>query len=50
MRARMAVDKKSRGTHLRFVVLRGLADPVVLTDPAEEHLRAAYEVLAGGSR
>jgi 3-dehydroquinate synthase len=50
LRARMAVDKKSRGTHLRFVVLRGLADPVVLTDPAEEHLRAAYDVMAGGAR
>jgi 3-dehydroquinate synthase len=50
LRARMAVDKKSRGTHLRFVVLRGLADPVVLTDPPEEHLRAAYDVMAGGRR
>jgi 3-dehydroquinate synthase len=50
LRARMAVDKKSRGTHLRFVVLRGLADPVVLTDPAEEHLRAAYDVMAGAGR
>ena len=50
LRARMAVDKKSRGTHLRFVVLRALADPVVLTDPAEEHLRAAYDVMAGGAR
>jgi 3-dehydroquinate synthase len=49
LRARMAVDKKSRGTHLRFVVLRGLAEPVVLTDPAEEHLRAAYDVMAGGA-
>ncbi len=50
LRARMAVDKKSRGTHLRFVVLRGLADPVVLTDPADEHLHAAYDVMAGGPR
>ena len=50
LRARMAVDKKSRGTHLRFVVLRDLADPVMLTDPADEHLHAAYEVMAGGGR
>jgi len=50
LRARMAVDKKSRGTHLRFVVLRGLADPMVLTDPPEEHLRAAYDVMAGEVR
>ena len=45
--ATMRVDKKSRGSHLRFVVLDGLAQPSILTDPSEEHLRAAYEHLAG---
>jgi 3-dehydroquinate synthase len=50
LRGRMAVDKKSRGSSLRFVVLRDLARPVVLTDPAEEHLRAAYAVMSGGVR
>lgn len=50
LRATMAVDKKSRGTQLRFVVLHGLADPKVLAGPAEESLRAAYQQLTGGAR
>jgi 3-dehydroquinate synthase len=41
----MAVDKKSRGDQLRFVVLHDLADPRVLAGPAEEHLRAAYDAM-----
>ncbi len=45
--ATMRVDKKSRGSQLRFVVLDGLARPRILTDPSEEHLRAAYDHLAG---
>lgn len=45
--ATMRVDKKSRGSQLRFVVLDALAKPRILTDPPEEHLRAAYEHLAG---
>jgi 3-dehydroquinate synthase len=49
LRARMAVDKKSRGTSLRFVVLADLARPRILTDPPEEHLRAAYDVMVGGA-
>jgi 3-dehydroquinate synthase len=49
LRARMAVDKKSRGSSLRFVVLSDLARPRILTDPAEEHLRAAYDVMVGGA-
>jgi 3-dehydroquinate synthase len=49
LRARMAVDKKSRGSSLRFVVLADLARPLVLVDPAEEHLRAAYDVMVGGA-
>ena len=48
LRARMAVDKKSRGSSLRFVVLSDLARPRILADPAEEHLRAAYDVMTGG--
>jgi 3-dehydroquinate synthase len=47
LRAAMAVDKKSRGSVLRFVVLDGLARPVVLAGPSEDHLRAAYDHLAG---
>lgn len=45
--ATMRVDKKSRGSQLRFVVLDGLAKPIVLAGPSEEHLRAAYDHLAG---
>jgi len=45
--ATMRVDKKSRGSQLRFVVLDGLARPRILVDPSEEHLRAAYEHLVG---
>jgi 3-dehydroquinate synthase len=48
--ATMRVDKKARGNHLRFVVLQGIGVPAVLTDPPEEHLRAAYDVLAGAAR
>jgi 3-dehydroquinate synthase len=42
----MRVDKKTRGAVLRFVVLDGLARPAILTDPPEELLRAAYDVVA----
>jgi len=44
--ATMRVDKKSRGSQLRFVVLDGLAKPVVLAGPSEDHLLAAYQHLA----
>ncbi|WP_312006952.1 3-dehydroquinate synthase family protein [Nocardioides alcanivorans] len=50
LRATMAVDKKSRGSQLRFVVLQGLAQPRILAGPAEESLRAAHDVLVGGIR
>jgi 3-dehydroquinate synthase len=49
LRARMAVDKKVRGSSLRFVVLDGLARPRILTDPDEAHLRAAYDAMTGGA-
>ena len=47
LRARMAVDKKSRGSELRFVVLSDLARPRILANPHEEHLRTAYDVMTG---
>jgi 3-dehydroquinate synthase len=47
LRAAMAVDKKARGSKLRFVVLSGVGAPRVLTDPPEEMLRAAYSVMTG---
>jgi 3-dehydroquinate synthase len=43
----MRVDKKARGTTLRFVVLDGLARPAVLNGPSEDLLRAAYAELRG---
>ncbi len=43
--ASMRVDKKARGSQLRFVVLDGLAQPAVLTGPAVADLRAAYEAI-----
>jgi 3-dehydroquinate synthase len=42
LRAGMAVDKKARGARLRFVVLDGLAQPAILTDPPEELLERAF--------
>ena len=49
LRARMGLDKKARGSSLRFVVLEDLARPRILQDPAEDHLRAAYDVMVGGA-
>lgn len=42
----MKVDKKARGSQLRFVVLDGLASPRILAGPGEEDLRAAYAAIA----
>ncbi len=49
LHAAMKVDKKARGSQLRFVVLADLARPRVLSGPSDEDLRAAYDVLAGRS-
>jgi 3-dehydroquinate synthase len=46
--AAMAVDKKTRGSTLRFVILRGLAQPAILAGPPEDLLRQAYEAVSGG--
>ncbi|MGA9102478.1 3-dehydroquinate synthase [Aeromicrobium sp.] len=43
--AAMRLDKKTRGTQLRFVVLDGLAHPAVLADPDEQVLREAHQAL-----
>ena len=43
--AAMRVDKKARGSQLRFVVLDDLARPVVLAGPSEDDLRAAYAAI-----
>ncbi len=42
LREAMAVDKKSRASELRLVVLDGLARPGILNDPPEDLLEQAY--------
>ena len=42
----MKVDKKSRGSRLRFVVLNGLAKPSILEAPDPQLLAAAYSEVA----
>ena len=42
----MHLDKKTRGTILRFVVLDGLANPTILAGPDDATLRAAHAALA----
>jgi 3-dehydroquinate synthase len=41
----MAVDKKTRGARMRFVVLDGPARPAILDDPPEDLLARAYDAL-----
>ncbi len=45
MMAGMRLDKKTRGSQLRFVVLNGLARPTVLAGPAESDLAAAWDAI-----
>ncbi|MEO9325136.1 3-dehydroquinate synthase [Nocardioides sp. C4-1] len=45
--ATMRIDKKSRGATLRFVVLDDVGSPTILAGPSEEHLREAFEAIAG---
>ena len=47
--AAMAVDKKARGSTLRFVILNGLASAEILAGPAEELLREAYGSVVSAS-
>jgi 3-dehydroquinate synthase len=42
LHAAMRVDKKARGSRLRFVVLDAPAQPSILDNPADDLLRAAY--------
>jgi 3-dehydroquinate synthase len=43
----MALDKKARGSTLRFVILNGLASAEILAAPGEDLLRAAYAAVSG---
>ena len=45
--ATMRVDKKARGSQLRFLVLHDLAEPRILAGPDDELLRAAYDAVRG---
>jgi 3-dehydroquinate synthase len=45
LHAAMRVDKKSRGSQLRFVVLDGLGQPGILAGPSDEMLRRAYDAV-----
>ncbi|MGI3784414.1 MAG: 3-dehydroquinate synthase, partial [Janthinobacterium lividum] len=42
----MGLDKKTRGSTLRFVLLNGLASAEILTGPSEDLLRRAYAVVS----
>jgi 3-dehydroquinate synthase len=42
----MSLDKKTRGSTLRFVILNGLASAEILTAPEEDLLRTAYAAVA----
>jgi 3-dehydroquinate synthase len=46
LRPAMNLDKKTRGTNLRFVVLTGLGQAQILADPTEAVLIDSYDALA----
>ena len=46
LRVGMQLDKKTRGTTLRFVVLSGLAEPTLLVGPEESVLTQAWTAVA----
>ncbi len=46
LRVGMQLDKKTRGTTLRFVVLSALAEPTLLVGPEESVLRQAWAAVA----
>jgi 3-dehydroquinate synthase len=47
LREAMAVDKKTRASRLRLVVLDGLARPGIMESPAEDLLEQAYAEVEG---
>ena len=48
LRDLMAVDKKTRGNTLRFVILDDVARPRILNGPSESDLRAAFSAVSNG--
>ena len=49
LQAVMRLDKKARGASLRFVVLDGIGKPMILTDPDQAWLDAAWAAVSGGT-
>ena len=47
--AAMSIDKKARGSLLRFVVLQGIGNPVVWEGPDPALLAAAYASISAGA-
>ncbi len=45
----MKLDKKTRGDQLRFVILAGLARPILLEGPDPAVLLSAYSAVSGGA-
>jgi len=45
LREAMNLDKKSRGSSLRFVVLEGVGRPAIVVGPAEDVLVASYQAV-----
>jgi 3-dehydroquinate synthase len=46
LHAAMAMDKKARGTLLRFIILRGIGEPMNLDGPPQTLLQAAYAAVS----
>jgi len=46
LRSGISLDKKARGHSVRFVLLKGLALPAILADPAEDTMQEAYQAIA----
>ncbi|MCL2735610.1 MAG: 3-dehydroquinate synthase [Propionibacteriaceae bacterium] len=47
VRSTMSLDKKSRGSHLRLVLLQGIGHPVVVADVDDTVLHQAFEAIGG---
>ena len=45
----MKMDKKARGSQLRFVVLDDVGQARIMAGPSEDDLRAAYDAIGGAS-
>ncbi len=43
----MSIDKKARGSLLRFVVLKGMQTPAILSGPSIEQLQEAHHAVGG---